>query len=69
MLAEHVRAWRTGINPSAPEVSDASVTVARVDLGAKAGVGLWTCVHGFGVADDMAWSEGELTSAMRDGVC
>ncbi|MFI6626960.1 hypothetical protein [Streptomyces sp. NPDC050528] len=63
--ADRVRAWRAGINPSAPEVSDASFTVARVALGAMAGVGIWTCVQGFGVADDMAWSDGELTSAVR----
>ncbi|MBK3576831.1 hypothetical protein JHN63_24090 [Streptomyces sp. MBT65] len=63
--ADRVRAWRSGINPSAPEVPDASFTVARVVLVAMAGLGLCTALQGFGVSDDLAWSEGELTSAVR----
>jgi hypothetical protein len=63
--ADRVRAWREGINPSAPEVPDASFTVARVVLVAMAGFGVYTALQGFGVSDDLAWSEGELTSAVR----
>src|SRR5882757_5505447 len=63
--ADRVRAWRDGINPSAPEVPDAAFTVARVILVTMAGVGVYTSIQGFGVADDMSWSGNELTSAVQ----
>ncbi|MGW0086347.1 hypothetical protein [Streptomyces sp. NPDC003393] len=37
-----VRAWRTSINPSAPEVADASFTVARILLLVMAALGVCT---------------------------
>jgi hypothetical protein len=63
--ADRVRAWREGINPSAPEVPDGAFVLARVVFLSIAGLGVYTAVQGFGVADDLSWSEGELTSAVR----
>ncbi|MEW2257002.1 hypothetical protein [Streptomyces sp. NPDC047869] len=63
--ADRVRAWRAGINPSAPELPDASFVVARVLFVALAIGGVCTAVQGFGVSDRMSWSDGELTSAVH----
>src|SRR5882762_11371604 len=63
--ADRVRAWRESINPSAPEVPDASFVLARVVLVTMAGIGIYTAVQGFGVSDDMSWSDDELTSAVQ----
>ena len=63
--ADRVRAWRAGVNPSAPELPDAAFTVARLTLVAMAALGVYTAVQGFGVSDDVSWDDGELASAVR----
>jgi hypothetical protein len=63
--ADRVRAWRAGINPSAPDLLDVAFTVARVIFVTLAGIGIYTAVQGFGVSDDMAWDDSELTSAVQ----
>ncbi|MEV0641345.1 hypothetical protein AB0I77_41770 [Streptomyces sp. NPDC050619] len=63
--ADRIRAWRAGINPSAEELPDAFFAVARVLLVAMAGVGIYLSVQGFGVSDDTAWDDSELTSAVQ----
>jgi len=63
--ADRIRAWRAGINPSAPEVPDGSFVLARVVLLTMAGFGVYMAIQGFGVSDDLSWSGGELTSAVR----
>ncbi|MER6034458.1 hypothetical protein ABT133_11180 [Streptomyces sp. NPDC001835] len=63
--ADRVRAWRAGINPSAPELPGASFVVARVLFVALAIAGVCTAVQGFGVSDRMSWSDSELTSAVH----
>ncbi|MER6976380.1 hypothetical protein ABT317_04840 [Streptomyces carpinensis] len=63
--ASRVRAWRHSVNPSAPEVPESSFVVARVLLLVMAALGLYTGFHTLAVADDGAWSDDELTSAVR----
>ncbi|MET9447512.1 hypothetical protein [Streptomyces cinerochromogenes] len=63
--ADRVRAWRTSVNPSAPDLPDSAFVAARVLFLTLAGIGVYTAVHGFGVSDDVSWSDGELTSAVR----
>ncbi|WP_367320482.1 hypothetical protein [Streptomyces sp. HUAS ZL42] len=63
--ADRVRAWRAEINPSAEELPDSAFVVARVILITLAGIGIYQCVQGFGVADDMDWDDSELTSAVQ----
>ncbi|MGQ4415415.1 hypothetical protein ACN6LA_007567 [Streptomyces sp. SAS_269] len=63
--ADRVRAWRAGINPSAPQLPDSAFVVARVIFVALAVGGVYTAVQGFGVSDRMSWSDGELTSAVH----
>jgi len=65
LKADRVRAWREGVNPSAPAVPDGAFVLARVVLLSIAAAGVYTAVQGFGVADDLSWSESELTSAVR----
>ncbi len=62
---DRVRAWRDGINPSAEELPDAFFIAARVTFVALAGVGIYVSVQGFGVSDDTAWDDSELTSAVQ----
>ncbi|MFJ6899088.1 hypothetical protein [Streptomyces hokutonensis] len=63
--ADRIRAWREGVNPSAPAVPDGAFVLARVVLLSIASAGVYSAVQGFGVADDLSWSESELTSAVR----
>ncbi|KOV93140.1 hypothetical protein [Streptomyces sp. NRRL B-3648] len=62
--ANRVRAWREALNPSAPEIPDSSFTVARVVLLAMAALGIYYGFHSISLADDAAWSDDELTSAV-----
>jgi hypothetical protein len=63
--ADRIRAWRAGINPSAEELPDAFFVAARVTFVALAGAGIYLSVQGFGVSDDTAWDDSELTSAVQ----
>ncbi|MET7574834.1 hypothetical protein ABZT04_41145 [Streptomyces sp. NPDC005492] len=63
--ADRVRAWRADFNPSAPDVPNSAFTLARLLFVTIAGIGIYTSVQGFGVSDDMSWSDDELTSAVR----
>jgi hypothetical protein len=63
--ADRVRAWRASINPSAEELPDSAFVVARVIFVTLAVIGIYQCVQGFGVADDMSWDDSELTSAVQ----
>ncbi|MFJ9869186.1 hypothetical protein [Streptomyces sp. NPDC101165] len=63
--ADRVRAWRSSINPSAPDLPDSAFVVARVVFVTLAGLGVYTAVQGFGVSDDMAWDDTELAGAVR----
>jgi hypothetical protein len=63
--ADRIRAWRAGINPSTEELPDAFFVAARVTFVALAGVGIYLSVQGFGVSDDTAWDDSELTSAVQ----
>ncbi|MEU0602130.1 hypothetical protein ABZ484_28390 [Streptomyces sp. NPDC006393] len=63
--ASRVRAWRTSINPSAPEVTDSSFVVARILLLVMAVLGVYTGFHSLAVADNGSWSDAELTSAVK----
>ncbi|MFF8230779.1 hypothetical protein [Streptomyces caelestis] len=63
--ADRIRAWRAGINPSTEELPDAFFVAARVVFVALAGVGIYLCVQGFGVSDDTAWDDAELTTAVQ----
>ncbi|MFD5796543.1 hypothetical protein ACFWIO_24045 [Streptomyces diastatochromogenes] len=63
--ADRVRAWRSSINPSAPELPDAAFVVGRVVLVTMAAIGVYTSIQGFGVADDMSWDDRELSSAVQ----
>ncbi|MFF9176781.1 hypothetical protein [Streptomyces sp. NPDC014793] len=63
--ADRVRAWRAGLNPSAPELPDSAFVVARVVLVALAVAGVCTAVRGFGVSDRTSWDDSELTSAVH----
>ncbi|MFF9674798.1 hypothetical protein ACF1GS_24365 [Streptomyces eurythermus] len=63
--SDRVRSWRANINPSAPDLPDSAFVAARVLFLTLAGIGVYTAVQGFGVSDDASWSDGELTSAVR----
>lgn len=63
--ADRVRAWRTSVNPSAPDLPDSAFVAVRLIFLSLAGIGVYMTVHGFGVSDDVSWSDGELTSAVR----
>jgi hypothetical protein len=63
--ADRVRAWRTNINPSAPELPGAAFVAARVVFLGLACIGVYTAIQGFGVSDRVSWSDGELSSAVR----
>jgi hypothetical protein len=63
--ASRVRAWRESINPSAPEVPDSAFVLARILFLCMAAVGLYSGFHLLSVADDAAWSDAELTSAVK----
>ncbi|KOV59892.1 hypothetical protein ADK64_32465 [Streptomyces sp. MMG1121] len=63
--ADRVRAWRQGINPSAPDVPDSAFVVARVVLVTMACIGVYAAVQGLGVSDGMSWNDRELTGAVR----
>jgi hypothetical protein len=62
--ASRVRAWRHTVNPPAPEVPDSVFTVASIMLFAVAAVGIHTGAHALSAADNGAWSDVELTSAV-----
>ncbi|MGW2029985.1 hypothetical protein [Streptomyces sp. NPDC001811] len=63
--ANRVRAWREAMNPSAPEISDSSFTVARVLLLTMAAFGIYYGFQSIALTDDADWSAEELTSAVR----
>ncbi|MFF7738644.1 hypothetical protein [Streptomyces sp. NPDC007984] len=63
--ADWVRSWRSGINPAAEELSDASFVAARVAFVALAGAGIYLCVQGFNVSDDTTWDDAEFTTAVQ----
>ncbi|MFF4042150.1 hypothetical protein [Streptomyces sp. NPDC001816] len=63
--ADRVRAWRSSINPSAPDLPDSAFVVARVIFVTLAGLGIYTAVQAFGVSDDMAWDDSELAGAVQ----
>ncbi|MFE9905606.1 hypothetical protein [Streptomyces achromogenes] len=63
--SDRVRSWRANINPSAPDLPDSAFVAARILFLTLAGIGVYTAVQGFGVSDDASWSDGELTSAVR----
>lgn len=63
--ADWVRAWRSHINPSAEELSDAAFTTVRVILVLMAGIGIYLAIQGFSVSDDAAWDGSELTAAVQ----
>ncbi|GAA3993264.1 hypothetical protein GCM10022384_46150 [Streptomyces marokkonensis] len=66
--ADRIRSWRTALNPSAPEISDAAFVAARVLLLATAAACLWAGVQGLAAEDDSKWSDDELTSAVQGAV-
>ncbi|MEU5536530.1 hypothetical protein [Streptomyces sp. NPDC020362] len=63
--ADRVRAWREDLNPSAPDIPDASFTVARVALLVLAAFGIYYGFQSLAVADRANWSGDELTVAVR----
>jgi hypothetical protein len=63
--ADRVRAWRSRINPSAEELSDAAFTAARVILVLMAGIGIYLATQGFSVSNDAARDASEPTEAVQ----
>ncbi|WP_051790286.1 hypothetical protein [Streptomyces sp. NRRL S-1022] len=62
---DRVRAWRANLNPSAPELPGSAFVAARLIFLGLASIGVYTSVQGFNVSDDVSWSDGELTTAVR----
>ncbi|MFB7709444.1 hypothetical protein [Streptomyces sp. NPDC056105] len=62
--ADRVRGWRESLNPSAPDLSDASFVVGRVIFLIMAGVMVFTGFDLLRVSADSDWSDDELTSAV-----
>jgi len=60
-----VREWRQSVNPSAPDIPDAGFLLLRVMLLAVAAVGIYLGFSMLSLADEEAWSDAELTSAVK----